>query len=54
MTWTQKTADISTVERKESAGFHHSENAITDRPHNLKETTHPILLVDIDPKRCKP
>ncbi len=38
----------------ESTDFHQSENPIADRPRHLKETTHPILLVKIDPQRCKP
>lgn len=34
--------------------FNHSENTAADPPYHLKERTHPTLLVDIDPKRCKP
>lgn len=34
--------------------FNHSENTVADPTYHLKERTHPTLLVDIDPKRCKP
>ncbi|HXH54312.1 MAG TPA: ParB/RepB/Spo0J family partition protein [Gammaproteobacteria bacterium] len=34
--------------------FNHSENIAMDLTSHLKERTHPTLLVDIDPKRCKP
>jgi len=46
--------NIKPIDKKKSIGSPHSENAITNYPHHLRETTHPMLLVNIDPKRCKP
>lgn len=46
--------NIKPIDKKKFIGSPHSENAIMNHPHHLRETTHPMLLVNIDSKRCKP
>ncbi len=44
----------NTTEQKEISELTHIENTIEAAPHSLKAKIHPLLLVDINPTRCKP